>query len=307
MLSSLFTKITSSNDSDQEHEETEGPEELEGLGELKHENITILHNLSDYVHIGLMNLKTLDLIDKTGELSVWTCQRPLNEEHVNNLFEQLLLNGTLYGVFSFLRDNNNNLALIDGQHRFKAYQLYFNHKRNNDPLFWNSLNEFVPIMIYDVDTLNISNNRCKHVFRALNNTLNIASYDPENIATTITDKLSNMFIFIKSKEESSKRLNRPFTDKRELYLSIYEYVQQIESDQLDDINIINNIVQKIINLNTTLMNEYNYVSLNKKIISLRLKNAKKCDAISEAIFKKAYSNSWMLGCFKECCWIQLLN
>ena len=61
-----------------------------------------------------------DIRDFIPNIKLWSSQRSINFKHVEELVKCLKKKNHFIGTFKLISDKENNIRLIDGQHRFEA-------------------------------------------------------------------------------------------------------------------------------------------------------------------------------------------
>lgn len=207
-------------------------EKLDDIAEAKFKNITytsyFIKNGRDFIKL----------------IRPWTFNNPLNDEHIEKIFQQLKKEPFLTGVFTVLCLEDKSLVLIDGHHRYHALmQLY--QEGFDDTIF-------LEVHCYQSDR--IESDRTISLFSKLNNTKPFQPDLPIIIMTiNIIKKLKDLFPnVIKS---GKTRANFPNILEEELNDLLQNKLKKIK------LPLENRIIKKIINLN----NEYKNIA--KSIIS----------------------------------------
>jgi hypothetical protein len=158
-----------------------------------------------------MQLYKCDVQDIVPKLDVWSFNRNLNQEHVDNIYNGLCCqkNPHLIGTIKVIRDELNDMKVIDGQHRLQALKMYIEtHENKTFSLF---------IEIYNVPSLN--DTVVFDLFKLANTNLNINVEDDLNVfVADLVNKLAednNLSRGIIDKNDG--RVNRPRISKKELY------------------------------------------------------------------------------------------
>jgi hypothetical protein len=144
--------------------------------------------------------------DFINNISMWACQRQLNQQHVDNLELSIIKRNYLLGTFKVIRNNLKQIRCIDGQHRIKALQQIMdkNAKYNCE----------IIVEVYDVESF--EDQKANGLFIDVNNTLNVTgdmavNYIVQNIIKKLLEKWVDIIIDI----PEGKRCNRPRINKRE--------------------------------------------------------------------------------------------
>ena len=166
-------------------------------------------------------------------ISIWSFQRSVNNLHINSLVEDLRNKNHFIGTFKMIKCNND-IRLIDGQHRY--YSILEMLKEDED------FDMDIFLEIYETDSFD--SDLSKELFVNSNNVLNIKEADnPSNIATAIIKHLETLFPnTLKEVSENKKRCNKPYINKRILYQSLKLYIEK--NQQFTKEEIINKIILK---------------------------------------------------------------
>lgn len=204
-----------------------------------------------------------DARDFIPNIKLWSSQRSVNQNHINELIECLKKRNHFIGTFKIVRDKEKKLRLIDGQHRFLAIKKIM---ENNS-----SFNMNIVIELYETD--NFDSDYTINLFKEANSCLNVSEADLPNIVCNkvikqLCERFPNMIIEIKE----GKRCNRPRVDKRELYLKLREYIQETHKNE-------NEVLQEILNKN----NEYG------------LRGRQTFKNVSVSMFEKCKETGFYLG------------
>jgi hypothetical protein len=166
-----------------------------------------------------------DVRDFIPNIKLWSSQRSINSKHVEELVKCLQKKNHFIGTFKLVRDKENNIRLIDGQHRYEAIKKIM----KND----SSYNMNVIIELYETD-FNDSDYTI-NLFKDANSCLNVKETDlPNIIVNKIIKKLCEKFPNMIFDISDGKRCNRPRINKRELYLNLKNYVHKTHKTE-DDI------------------------------------------------------------------------
>ncbi len=175
-----------------------------------------------------------DIRDFIPNIKLWSSQRSINFKHVEELIKCLKIKNHFIGTFKLIRDKENNIRLIDGQHRFEAIKKIM----END----SSFNMNIIIELYETDSMD--SDYTINLFKEANSCLNVKETDLPNIIANkiiknLCEKFPNMIIDILD----GKRCNRPRINKRELYLNLKNYAHvshKTEEEILEQILVKNN-------------------------------------------------------------------
>ena len=215
--------------------------------------------------------------DFINNISMWACQRQLNQQHVDNLELSIIKRNYLLGTFKVIRNNLKQIRCIDGQHRIKALQQIMdkNAKYNCE----------IIVEVYDVESF--EDKKANGLFIDVNNTLNVTgdmavNYVVQNIIKKLLEKWVDIIIDI----PESKRCNRPRINKRQLV----EKLKKIVTNYDEDI-----ITKNIIELNNN-MGRWSREMLITK-----------CGKINNSLYEKAKKSGCYLGLIKNCNWIDIVE
>lgn len=235
-------------------------------------------------------------------VKLWSFQRPINENHVNALEQNLILHNHFIGTFKIVKDKEKNVRLIDGQHRFESIK----RRMEKDSKF------DIDIIIELYETDHIDSEYTINLFNKANSSLNITETDlPDKIATEIVNKLCEKynkcehckmnFSICKCKksmnrtemivEKKEGKINRPRIDKKDLYLCLKKYIKEMSKKDEDE----KIIIQKI------------YESIEKINCEYGLKKQSKFDKITEKMHDKCISNGLYIGLDKNFEWINQIK
>jgi hypothetical protein len=192
-------------------------------------------------------------------ISIWSFQRNVNNLHINSLVEDLRNKRHFIGTFKMIKCNND-IRLIDGQHRY--YSILEILKEDED------FDMDIFLEIYETDSFD--SELSKELFVNSNNVLNIKESDnPSNFALSIIKNLETLFPnTMKEVSENKKRCNKPYINKRLLYQNLKLYIEQ--HPQFTKEEIINKIILKNTEYShtsfywTTSVNPKNKISLHMR-------------------------------------------
>ncbi len=177
-----------------------------------------------------------DARDFIPNIKLWSTQRSVNQEHVQDLIKNLKTHNSPHfiGTFKIIRDKEGNKRLIDGQHRYYAIKKIMSEN--------SKFNMNLIVELYETDHLD--SERSINLFQEANSCLNVSKNDMPNIlANNIIKNLSIRFKGMIIDVKDGKRCNRPRINKRELYLKLKTYIQETlknEDEILQQIVSINN-------------------------------------------------------------------
>jgi hypothetical protein len=166
-------------------------------------------------------------------IPIWSYQRNINNIHINNLLQELKIKRHFIGTFKIIKCDNN-IRLIDGQHRYYSILEMLKEDEN--------FNMDIFLEIYETDSFD--SELSKELFINSNNVLNIKEADnPSNITSSIIKNLENLFPNImKEVSEQKKRCNKPYINKRLLYQHLKLYIEKNTTFTKEE--IINKIISK---------------------------------------------------------------
>jgi hypothetical protein len=208
---------------DKSHDESDNESDNESEEDISYIHNDFLKNLiykNDKVELYSINCR--EFIPSVILLS---SQRDVNDKHVNNLVESITYKQHFIGTFKMVIDDNNNMRLIDGQHRYLALKKIM----EKDSKF----NIDIIIELYRTDSIDSENTL--NLFREANNCLNVSVKDlpntiANNVVTRLMQEFKNMIIDVRD----GSRCNRPKIDKRILYSNIKKYIEEknISEDEM---------------------------------------------------------------------------
>lgn len=166
----------------------------------------------------------------------WTYNRPLNENIINKLYENIKINNINW-ILSAVRENDNdNIYLIDGQHRFEAIKKIINE--DNDM----KINKFVYVNIYSINNIEEDFNYIKELFIKINSNTPLENINiPYNINDILIKEILKNPILSKgiSLNPKTHSAHQPMIHKKTLN-EIFSNLNSIIKD-IDIQTIINNI------------------------------------------------------------------
>ena len=158
-----------------------------------------------------MQLYKCDVQDIISKLDVWSFNRKLNQEHVDNIYNGLCCQRKphLIGTMKVVRDAANDMKVIDGQHRLQALKMYIETYKDK------TLSIFIEM--YNVPSLN--DPIVFDLFRLANTNLNINVEDDLNVfVADLVNKLTEDPDLSRGIiDKNDGRVNRPRISKKELY------------------------------------------------------------------------------------------
>jgi hypothetical protein len=184
-----------------------------------------------------MSLCKYDAKTLCTDFDVWAFNRNLKDEHVQKIYDDLCSQKFphLMGSVKAVKDDNNNLQIIDGQHRLEALRMFINDYSDQH------LHVFVEM--YHVPS--IHSDVVFDLFRIANNNLNVAVEDDVNmmIATLVNRLIEDPVLGKGIVDKNDGRVNRPRISKKALYEEL-KHNLKVEHMKLP-INVLVDRVKKI--------------------------------------------------------------
>lgn len=150
----------------------------------------------------------------------WSCQRGLNQDHVNSLVESIKRRKTIIGTFKVIRNIHGEIRCIDGQHRTEALKKIM----ENDAKF----NCSILVEVYNVKEF--ESEEANEFFKDANCVLNMVNCNPNTIIQSVLKKLDveypGMFVDVKE----GKRCNRPRINRKSFALQMSKFVMNYDED-----------------------------------------------------------------------------
>lgn len=161
----------------------------------------------------------------------WSCQRELNENHVNTLIESIKSRNSIIGTFKVIRNGNNELRCIDGQHRTEALKKIM----ENDAKF----NCNILVEVYDVE--DFESDDANELFKDANCVLNVVNCNPNTITQNVLKKLDLIYPGMIIDVKEGGRCNRPRINRKNFVLQMNKIVMNYDEDNIiKNIEILNN-------------------------------------------------------------------
>lgn len=184
---------------------------------------------------------------KSHCIKQWAYNRHLSDCVINELYESITDNNHIkWTLTAFKERNNENLYLIDGQHRYEAIK-----KKINEDIEMKYINN-IYIIIYLIDNKELEVNYIIDLFNKINKNTPLTNIDyPDNTIINIVEKiikdpiLKNGF----KKNEKHQTSHQPFIHKKTLHELLQQNKEYIIDIDIDD--IIRNL--KVINNHLSLM------------------------------------------------------
>ena len=154
----------------------------------------------------------------------WSCQRGLNQDHVNTLCVSIKRRGNIIGTFKVIRNVDGEIRCIDGQHRTEALKKIM----ENDSKF----NCSILVEVYDVE--DFESDEANEFFKDANCVLNMVNCNPNTIIQSILKKLDieypGMFVDVKE----GQRCNRPRINRKLFVTHMNKMVMNYDEDIIID-------------------------------------------------------------------------
>jgi hypothetical protein len=200
-----------------------------------------------------MTLYKFDHTTICNELDIWAYNRKLNDEHVLNIYNEIVKNKSphLMGTIKVVKDAANNFQVIDGMHRMACLKMYMQNKMKQ------KINVFLEI--YHVESL--KDPFVFELFKIANSNMNLTIEDDvDTHLVKIIDALaSNPFLKNGIIDKNDGRVNRPRISKKELYEAFKLHFKAQCMKQSVEI-----IVKRVITLNTIIGSKSNLELFGRK-------------------------------------------
>lgn len=183
-------------------------------------------NVFDNIKLELYKFDAKDIIFK---LDVWSFNRQLNQEHVDEIYKDLCSQTKPYliGTLKVIKDASNEMKVIDGQHRLQALKKYILTYTTAFPIFieiYNvvSFDDEIVIKLFKLANKNLNVNVDEDLNMFVVELVNKLASDPE-LSRGIIDK-------------NDGRVLRPRISKKELYEALKSNLKIHHLNQsIDDI------------------------------------------------------------------------
>lgn len=184
-----------------------------------------------------------DIRDFVNEISTASCQRCIDNEHVEKLTKDIKMSKHCVGTFKLVQ-LNDKIDLIDGQHRVMALKNII----SEDGFF----NIELILEVYNVN----NESEKRELFRNANNVKNIEEFDiPDeiyaNVVDTVVKNLKNKFRYKNGNDciripkiVDKSNLHRPNVDEQKLTKALIEYTK---NKNIKDVDIICDKIYKLNN------------------------------------------------------------
>jgi hypothetical protein len=199
-------------------------------------------NSPTFYYTILVDYYIVKIRDVIPYLSTWSFNRQVNENHKDNIKNDLFLQQSphLMGTIKIARDKKRNCRVIDGQHRLIALREFIDNdidmKFNFEVLF-----EVYTLNIEDIN--NPSNeefDELENLFCLANKSLNFEAKDnPDKFCRDIVISLSKQYDSIKDND----RVYRPCISQKYLYECLKTYLPKKYYDSKVD-EVVNLIKKK---------------------------------------------------------------
>ena len=194
--------------------------------------------LDDNEHSMLIKIDYVSLI---RYIKHWSYNRQINEDFVNELYDSIVENNKIIWTLTAIKErSNNNLYLIDGQHRFEAIKKRMTEDNNLQ------FNNNLYIKIYLIDNKENDSQYIIELFNKINKNTPLGENDyPDNTIINIIQKMINDPVLTRGIKTDERRhtAHQPYIHKKTLNEILQKNKDIIKTM---DVNlIINNL--KIIN------------------------------------------------------------
>jgi|LakMenE01Jun11ns_1017448.scaffolds.fasta_scaffold9935912_2 hypothetical protein len=229
------------------------------------DTIKILDDNEDYMLI------KIDYVSLIRYIKHWSYNRQINEEFVNELYDSIVENNKIVWTLTAIKErSNNNLYLIDGQHRFEAIKKRMTEDNNLQ------FNNNLYIKIYLVDNKENDSQYIIDLFNKINKNTPLGENDyPDNTIINIIQKMIIDPVLTRGIKTDEKRhtSHQPYIHKKTLNEILQKNKDIIK---MMDVNlIINNL--KIIN-NRLRLKPFEDIYLNDNAINrTKWESAKKIE------------------------------
>lgn len=131
------------------------------------------------------------------DFDVWSFNRKLRSEHVENIYKDLCDQKIPYlmGSIKAIRDETNQIRIIDGQHRLQALKMYIE----------NNVEKSVSILVEMYRVPSLDSDIVFELFKIANNNLNV----------TVEDEIDMFVVNLVNKLMSDPELSKGIIDKND--------------------------------------------------------------------------------------------
>jgi hypothetical protein len=242
--------------------------------------------LDDNDHSMLIKIDYVSLI---RYIKHWSFNRQINDNFVNELYESIVDNNKIIWTLTAIKErSNNNLYLIDGQHRFEAIKKRMTEDNNLQ------FNNNLYIKIYLIDN---KENDCQYIidlFNKINKNTPLEENDyPDNSIINIIQKIINDPVLNRGIKTDDKRhsAHQPYIHKKtlnDIFQRNKDIIKAIDADMIiTNLKIINNRLRlkpfEDIYLNDNSTNRNKWESAKKIEFFLGLKECKSTYKIENII------------------------
>jgi hypothetical protein len=201
------------------------------------ESIQILDNDND----NSMLIK-IDYVSLIRYIKHWSYNRQINEEFVNELYDSIVDNNKIVWTLTAIKErSNDNLYLIDGQHRFEAIKKRMTEDNNLQ------YNNNLYINIYLVDNKESDSQYIINLFNKINKNTPLEENDyPDNTIINIIQKIVEDPVLSKGIKTDEKRhsAHQPYIHKKtlnDLFQKNKDIIKTMDIDLIiTNLKIINN-------------------------------------------------------------------
>jgi hypothetical protein len=242
--------------------------------------------LDDNEHSMLIKIDYVSLI---RYIKHWSFNRQINDDFVNELYESIVENNKIIWTLTAIKErSNNNLYLIDGQHRFEAIKKRMSEDSNLQ------FNNNLYIKIYLVDNKERDSQYIIDLFNKINKNTPLGENDyPDNSIINIIQKMINDPVLIRGIKTDEKRhtAHQPHIHKKtlnDIFQKNKDIIKTIDADTIiNNLKIINNRLRlkpfEDIYLNDNITNRNKWESAKKIEFFLGLKECKSTYRIENII------------------------
>ena len=184
----------------------------------------------------------IDYVSLIRYIKHWSYNRQINEDVVNELYDSIVENNKIVWTLTAIKErSNNNLYLIDGQHRFEAIKKRMIEDNNLQ------FNSNLYINIYLVDNKENDSQYIIDLFNKINKNTPLGENDyPDNSIINIIQKMINDPVLKRGIKIDEKRhsAHQPYIHKKtlnEIFQKNKEIIKTIDADLIiNNLKIINN-------------------------------------------------------------------
>ena len=227
-----------SSDDDNNDEQNEFLQQEYGqLLEREAQSISILDDNDDN-----SILIKIDYVSLIRYIKHWSYNRQINDDFVNELYNSIVDNNKIIWTLTAIKErSNDNLYLIDGQHRYEAIKKRMNEDNNLQ------YNNNLYINVYLVDNKERDSKYIIDLFTKINKNTPLKDYDyPDNAIINIIQNIVNDPVLKKGIKTDEKRHSayQPYIHKKtlnELFKMNKEVIKTMDIDLIiTNLKIINN-------------------------------------------------------------------